>query len=159
MIVYLVLWIWHIWPLCVCASLHAMRGEDEEEREIKRYNKIRAEWEVGRSDEQKKRNCIKASGAALLESTEQRPEEGLLTSFSAFSSLGLLSSTLSLDCCFSFLSSAVTERHRGAKRESEMRRSQTKSINNDAAFSTHKNMSKFFGRMSFVPIRDVNFSG
>lgn len=32
------------------------------------------------------------------------------TSLRALSSFGLLSSTLSLDCCFSFLSSAVTEK-------------------------------------------------
>lgn len=35
---------------------------------------------------------------------------GSRTSFRAFSSLGRLSSTLSLDCCFSFLNSAVTRR-------------------------------------------------
>lgn len=44
---------------------------------------------------------------------------GVFTSFRALSSLGLLSSTLSLDCCFSFLSRAVTERHRGTEQEQE----------------------------------------
>lgn len=57
----------------------------------------------------------------------------LLTSFRAFSSLGLLSSTLSLDCCLSFLSSAVTKRNRERARERST--SQTNSIyNNDVAF-------------------------
>lgn len=47
----------------------------------------------------------------------QHRETEWFTSFRALSSLGLLSSTLSLDCCFSFLSSAVTGRHRARERE------------------------------------------
>lgn len=58
------------------------------------------------------RKGIKKSGAALS-------ERGLLTSFRAFSSLGLLSSTVSLDCCFSFLSSAVTETHKRTRDEAK----------------------------------------
>ena len=71
-----------------CALLHACGG-------LKRRNR----WRM------RKRKRGQRSGAGLL-------IKGLLTSLRALSSLGLLSSTLSLDCCFSFLSSAVTERHK-----------------------------------------------
>lgn len=37
----------------------------------------------------------------------------ILTSLRAFSNFGLLSSTLSLDCCFNFRSIAVTEKKQG----------------------------------------------
>ncbi len=98
------------------------RIKKRQEEIKKKRDKMGAEWEVRRSDEQKeKETSIKTRGSALLERTEQETEWGLFTSFRAFSSLGLLSSTFSLDCCFSFLSSAVTERHKKRKRDEEKR--------------------------------------
>lgn len=43
----------------------------------------------------------------------------ILTSLRAFSNFGLLSSTLSLDCCFNFLSIAVTERTNTQKQKTK----------------------------------------
>lgn len=44
----------------------------------------------------------------------------ILTSLRAFSNFGLLSSTLSLDCCFNFRSIAVTEKNKAEGKKSQL---------------------------------------
>lgn len=53
---------------------------------------------------------IKWSESSLMQL--QREASVILTSLRAFSNFGLLSSTLSLDCCFNFRSIAVTKETR-----------------------------------------------
>lgn len=64
-----------------------------------KYNGVKVQW----------RRMICGSDASVI-----------LTSLRAFSNFGLLSSTLSLDCCFNFRSIAVTEETRMRKKTTQL---------------------------------------
>ena len=77
------------------------------EKRLKKENKMGAELEDVRSGK-------------IREKSRKLRKQELHTSFRAFSSFGLLSSTLSLDCCLSFLSSAVTKGHRNKEENRDL---------------------------------------